>query len=221
MKRATWLATACVTLMAWADISQGQQCDCQKVIGSCQGAVEFIRSYGSKPSFGAELIVHSSERRCSKVEYYVNSTPYQTVLVNRNAEPESIFGTNRIQENDVSYIRCSVCASSEKAPQTPQPSQSPQSPATRFQGTWAGTGTNSFFLSKQRVLHIDVTGPNSANVQLEIGGEVIPGTGEIHGDVISIRLSRGITASATLTGQNELRYEASGTGTVTATMTRQ
>ncbi|CFB65365.1 hypothetical protein [Pandoraea apista] len=221
MKGAAWLATVCVMLMAWADISHGQQCDCQKVIGSCQGAVEFVRSYGSKPSFGAELIIHSSERQCSKVEYYVNNTPYQTVLVNRNAEPESIFGTSRIQEKDVSYTRCSVCASSENASQTPQPSQSSQSPATRFQGTWAGTGTNSFFLSRQRILHIDVTGPNSANVQLDLGGEMIPGTGEIHGYVMSIRLSRGITATATLTGQNELRYEASGMGTVTATMTRQ
>lgn len=90
-------------------------CDCQIVVGNCAGAIEFIKSYGSSKSFGAEIIVHSSEASCSKVEYFVDSTPYQTILVNRKEESESLFGTSPISEKNVRYSACHVCKGGQSA----------------------------------------------------------------------------------------------------------
>lgn len=95
--------------------------DCEKVIGRCEGLIELVRSFGSTKSFGAELI-HSSEMRCSKVEYYVDGTPYQTILANRNKEPESVFGTKPITGENISFSACYICASaSNQKSENPEP----------------------------------------------------------------------------------------------------
>jgi hypothetical protein len=88
----------------------GLDCDCQKIVGTCMASIEFVKSFGSKPSYGAEIIVHSLERTCSKVEYYVDSTPHQTVLVSQQSEPESLFGTSPIIEKNVKLSSCKICA---------------------------------------------------------------------------------------------------------------
>jgi hypothetical protein len=90
-----------------------QQCDCQRAIGQCVGLVELVRSFGSAPSFGAELTIHSSEKKCSKVEYVVDGTPYRPLLVNRQKEPESIFGTSPIAASSITFSKCQVCFSQD------------------------------------------------------------------------------------------------------------
>lgn len=95
-------------------LATASECDCQKVVSSCMGAIEFVKGYGSAPSFGAEFIVHSSERRCSKVEYFIDNTPHQTILVNRRQEAESTFGTKPIAAQNITYKSCSVCAADAK-----------------------------------------------------------------------------------------------------------
>lgn len=82
----------------------------QKIVGSCMASIEFVKSFDSKPSYGAEIIVHSSESTCSKVEYYLDNTPYQTVLVSRQSEPESLFGSSPIKEKNVKLSSCKICA---------------------------------------------------------------------------------------------------------------
>ena len=106
MKMALGLMLATTSLIA-----QAADCNCQEVTGACLGSIEFVKSFGSKPSYGAEIIVHSSESRCSKVEYFVDGTPYQTILVNRRSAPESLFGTSPIAERNVTFSTCKVCAS--------------------------------------------------------------------------------------------------------------
>lgn len=87
------------------------QCDCQTVVGTCQGAVQVTKAFGSAPSYGAEVEIYSSERVCSKVEYFVDGTPYQTMLVNRNKDTENVFGTSPISSSSVRFSACKVCKS--------------------------------------------------------------------------------------------------------------
>lgn len=94
-------------------------CDCSVRVGVCQGAIEFLKSYGSKPSFGAQFIVHSNHGQCSKVEYYINNSPAQTILVNKFEEQESTFGTSPIKESDITFKACYICQRTEKESSDP------------------------------------------------------------------------------------------------------
>lgn len=111
MTRANVASLSIAVLFAVDAVYAAPQCDCQKIVDRCSGAIEFVKSYGAKPSYGAEIVVHSSAAVCSKVEYFVDSTPYQTILVNKRSEPESLFGTSPIKESNVRYAGCYVCAS--------------------------------------------------------------------------------------------------------------
>ena len=137
--------------------SFAEQCDCQKVIGQCKGAIEFVRSYGSKPNFGAEIIVHSSENSCSKIEYFVDSTPYQTLLVNKQQASESLFGTSPISKSNVLYERCVICAS-----KTNQALSGTSEQSSQFQGTWVGGGRNSFGFKQEHRLIIQPSGSKAS-----------------------------------------------------------
>lgn len=65
----TTLAVALCLLCMGSQALYAQQCDCARVVGQCSGAVEFLKSYGANGNYGAEIVVHSSENRCSKVGY--------------------------------------------------------------------------------------------------------------------------------------------------------
>ncbi|MFF7710902.1 hypothetical protein [Pseudomonas sp. NPDC007930] len=120
-----------------------EACDCQTVIGACQGSIEFVKAYGSKPSFGADLVVHSSEKGCSKVEYQVGGTPYQTLLVNRNSEPESVFGTSPVTPASVQFKACKVCARTGAKPSSPAATAA-EPKAYDLSGSWASVQTCSW-----------------------------------------------------------------------------
>lgn len=154
MKRLLFLGFFLHASVVFAD-----QCDCQKNVGQCKGAIEFVRGYGTKPNFGAEIIVHSSENSCSKVEYYVDSTPYQTVLVNTKQESESLFGTSPISKKNVIYERCVVCANASK---TAQSTSGASDQSSRFQGTWVGGGRNSFGFKQEHRLVIQASGSKAS-----------------------------------------------------------
>lgn len=140
------------------------QCDCQRVIGTCTGAIEFIKSYGSKPSFGAEIVVHSNVKNCSKVEYNVNNTPKQTILANTTSEGESLFGTSPITPSNVQYTACYVCSSTEE---TDKKNQQPQITQNKFVGNWQGTSTSSLGFSKGVTINISQTPDKMLNVKIQ------------------------------------------------------
>lgn len=84
------------------------ECNFSKQIGTCTGAISILRTQGAKPSFSAEIRVSSSASYCSKVEYYLDSTPHQTVLKNTSSDMESVFGTNPISSKNLSVSRCTT-----------------------------------------------------------------------------------------------------------------
>lgn len=85
-------------------------CDFDRPLGQCTGKIEIVSVHGSKKSYGAEVRVISSAEACSKVEYFVNSTPYTTVLTATNSEPESLSGTNPISAQDIELKTCTAFA---------------------------------------------------------------------------------------------------------------
>ncbi|HGP0311731.1 TPA: hypothetical protein ACLE2D_002464 [Citrobacter freundii] len=88
-------------------------CDCAKIVGSCTGSAVLTESSGGHGSYRGEVAVSSSTRACSKVDYFVNSTPYSTILNNKDRDVESIFGTSPIKKNDIQFKACYVCLKKE------------------------------------------------------------------------------------------------------------
>lgn len=117
-----------------AGYSVAEDCDCQEVVGTCRGAVDVISTAGSAPSFSAEVLVRSSQSSCSKVEYYVDSTPYQTVLISGNRDTESLSGTKPISRQNITQVACYVCASGDAKEAAKKPT-APES------GNWHGSYT--------------------------------------------------------------------------------
>lgn len=86
------------------------ECDFEKPIGGCTARIKLLSASGSKPSYRAEISVHSSAPRCSKVEWYLDSTPHSTILKSTNSDTDSIFGTSPITGKNISVQRCTIYA---------------------------------------------------------------------------------------------------------------
>lgn len=112
------------------------ECNFERKIGECRGVIEFVKGYGSKPSFAAEFIVHSSAPRCSKVEYLIDNTPNQTILKNANQAAESTFGTSPISANSIIYTACSVYESSSSSEKGGSEERNQR---LDFSGSWKGS----------------------------------------------------------------------------------
>ncbi|MDD2092384.1 hypothetical protein NP522_19550 [Pseudomonas guariconensis] len=187
-------------LLTASSVALAEQCDCQKIVGQCSGAIDFVKSYGSKPSYGAEIVVHSSEKMCSKVEYYLDNTPHQTVLVNRNQESESLFGTSPITEKSITYRSCKICSST--APSKGPANAGQDKAASNFEGVWTGSGQNSFGFSQSFKLTITATGPNQYQVNSTLknmmSSHQASGQGTSNGNSLQYQL-RGGAVNCTLT----------------------
>jgi hypothetical protein len=199
-------------------LAVAQECDCQKVVGRCSGAIDFVRGYGSKPSFGAEIIVHSSEKTCSKVEYYVDDTPYQTLLVNRNQEPESLFGTSPITQKSITYRSCQICSSATQNKSGPKDVSTQASiPEDGFVGSWKGTGRNSLGFSQQATVTVIATGGGQYRideVQVAIMTSSDTGNGTAIGKVLTYQTAGdAVDCTLTLTSATTASKRCSGHGT--------
>jgi hypothetical protein len=219
--------TPLLILLLASSAALAEQCDCQKIVGQCSGAIDFIKSYGSKPSFGAEIVVHSSEKVCSKVEYYVDGTPHQTLLVNRSQEPESLFGTRPITQKSVTYRSCQICANVDPNKGAAKNGDAKQPPANDFAGTWTGSGRNSFGFSQDMTVTVTPTGNNQYQIsQVHIAGGTAThgnGSGAANGKVLSYPVDGGtINCSLTLISATSLVKKCSGWLTTNeATLTKQ
>lgn len=131
-----------LVILLFGRISLASECDCTKIIGKCNGAIEFVKSFGSAPSYGAEIYVHSSEAQCSRVDYYVDSTPYQSYFNGSIKEFETLFGTKPISAKDVTYEACYLCTKVGSAPEVVSSSDAPV--GIDFSGAWVYRERNIF-----------------------------------------------------------------------------
>ncbi|MGY6268684.1 hypothetical protein ACXIUT_03260 [Achromobacter denitrificans] len=193
---------------------RANECDCTKIVGQCLGSIEFVKGFGSKPSYGAEIVVHSSEKVCSKVEYTVNRTPYQTILANRQREPESLFGTAPISSKSVAFSACYVCAKTGATPSQPS-TPSASNPAAAFIGSWAGSEKNFMGFSSKSEFQIRDAGGTLSGVMTSDGHpatmEAITVAGNTLTFVYQSDSGKG-TGTLTLTGPDTMTglYKAGG-----------
>lgn len=115
--------------------AHAQACDCSKTIGMCTAAFKIENITGAKEgkAYAADVILISSQPRCSKISFYVDHTPYISVLNNSNTATENIFGTSAISKNSVSIDYCRICAAAQ-APDGGQASPEGNAMTQRFNG---------------------------------------------------------------------------------------
>jgi hypothetical protein len=105
------LATAVVVcLLSAVAAATAAECDFDKPIGGCTANINILIASGSKPNYRAEISVRSSAPACSKVEWYLDSTPHSTILKSKNSDTDSVFGTSPITQKSISVQRCTIYA---------------------------------------------------------------------------------------------------------------
>ncbi|WP_337270184.1 hypothetical protein [Oryzifoliimicrobium ureilyticus] len=161
LKAAAGLVAGFAIVTAGPIRAAGSICDFDKPTGRCTGTIEFQRAHGSAKSYAAEIIVRSSARRCSKVEYYVNSTPYRTVMVNKNSEHESLFETAPISREDIQVEKCTTYADARNEGTQEKRGSGSSITSASFAGHWTGN-LQWMFVSSPMMLDIQVSG-NHAN----------------------------------------------------------
>jgi hypothetical protein len=204
------------------DNAAASDCDFGKRIGQCTGSIELKRTYGSKKSYGAEIMVHSSAAQCSKVEYYVDSTPYQTVFSHSQAEPENLFGTKPISRKNITVDRCTTYASTGG---TSQPGSARTTAGSGLSGHWSGT-IRWTFVSDGAEVDVNVQG-NRATGSWKDGktGIVKPFQGTVSGNTLTfaVTVNDGSQTTGTLamTAPNTARFVlANSAATFSGTLTR-
>lgn len=86
------------------------ECDFESPVGGCSANLKILSTSGPKPSFSAEILVSSSVQSCSKVEWFLDSTPQTTILKRKSSEMESVFGTSAIKKESISVQKCTAYA---------------------------------------------------------------------------------------------------------------
>lgn len=159
-----------------------QSCDCSRVESSCTAQVAVKNITGTKggSNFSAEVHLYSSEPRCSKISFFIDNTPYISILNNSNTAVENTYGTSQIDERSVSIDYCRVCSLAEK------PANSLQDPiAQRFNNAIGST------LDK----NAEVAAANDAASTVEHVGDssddLLNVLGAIQGVLPGLRGSRG------------------------------
>jgi len=175
-------------------------CDCTTVVGKCNGAIEFIKGYGSNKNFGAEIIVHSSEPKCSKVEYFVDATPYQNILSNSNSVNQSLFSTKQISEKNIEYQKCTICKSSNSVTKVQKEDESD------FVGNWNGSTRNFLGFKNNLSLHISHIDGNKYNVSYDFSGKTYPGIGTLENNVLSASPTGGCNLKLNLISKDKLNW---------------
>jgi hypothetical protein len=109
---------ALILLSSYAIFAKAEDCDCNQVVGSCTVTYKLLNIYNDpqKINSKAELQFTSSALACSKVEYFIDNTPYQTVLTNTNQGYESIYGTSTISGKTVQIQACKICGRGQGNP---------------------------------------------------------------------------------------------------------
>lgn len=185
-------------------------CDCQQRVGTCTGAINFVKNFGSAPSFGAEIEVYSSEKQCSKVEFLVDSTPYQTILTNKNKDSETVFGSKSINPDSIKYTGCFICKSTDEQVNN----ISKNSTISPFEGKWVGVDRNIMGFKHTSTYDVSVKN-NIISGYFDGNGNSGPISGTISGNTAIIQCSNCFTIKWTLIDDKTIKYSYPfGSGTI-------
>lgn len=218
--------TAALASFSVPAISHAAQCNFSKPIGSCQATITIDSTSGSKGNYSAEATIKSSAATCSKVEYFIDNTPHQTVLKAGNSDNESLFGTSPITKKTIKIKACTAYEDRDSAG-ADAPAAGKSGPAF-FNGTWEGQ-VGMALMKAGMTLTLNVNGSTVTG-----GSHAHNGTGDyqirngrVTGDRITFDYAQpmsGETASVTITKKsgNTIYYTTTGGGfTLSGTLTKR
>ena len=131
-------------------------CDCTQIVGSCEASIR-VEPTGTAPSYGAKLRFTSTAPICSKISYFVDSTPYFNILSRGNTDEDSVFGTKPVTRDTITDVRCQVCKTlAAVTPQSSDGRNEAQARTAAVAGQW-----------------VDSQG---ADIQLTVSGNRLSGT---------------------------------------------
>lgn len=206
------------------------QCNFSKPVGSCSAQVTIENARGAKGSYSAEATVRSSAATCSKVEYYLDNTPHQTILKASNSEPESLFGTKPITKRSISSVRCTAYEDRERTTGQTGGAGSAVGVAgpAFFEGRWFGQ-VGMLMMKAGLTLTMQVKGTvvTGEGVASNGTGGFQIRNGRVSGDRVTFDYAQpadGATASVVITRKSgdTIGYAASASGiTLSGTLKRQ
>jgi hypothetical protein len=195
-------------------------CDFSKPAGTCRGKITIDSTSGSKPSYSAEYTITSSAATCSKVEYYIDNTPHQTVLKGRNSDQDSTFGTSPITKRDFKVKKCTayVDRDADGGKGDVGKSSAKAGPAF-FGGHWSGRVSMLLF-SSSMTLTIAVNGTHASGRSVGDNDSIEFDNGSINGGKLtySFREPEGdsiVNVTLTRISDNTIRYSGGFSGTLT------
>lgn len=204
--------------MGASAFAAGYNCDCSQIVGSCAASISVKPTESTKGSYGAELTITSSSPICSKVDYYIDSTPYFTVLSQGNTASDSTYGLKPIFRENVKIESCKVCkqVGVEQGTKPGSADQQQEAPAdVDYSGTWSltascsfGSGSSQLTLTKAGEGRYTVTGklPNHSIDSGSVDGTSIT----VHG---SHWMGSTSTYSGTITGPTTMQGTISQSST--------
>lgn len=91
-----------------ADSYDDRSCDCTEIVGKCSGAITNIREEKVARQQTTSILfnVRSNHPQCSKVEYYIDNTPHQSIFFGGSTS-ESTFGLKK--KVQIEYSACHIC----------------------------------------------------------------------------------------------------------------
>lgn len=167
IKSNVFVATA--LLVAPTSSLAASDCNFDKPAGSCTGSIQVLSSGGTAPSYTAEILVKSSAPSCSKVEYYLDSTPQTTILRGGDSAQESLSGTTPISKSSIQVQKCTAYEG---------PAASKQSPAgldAEVSGTWLRKLNLSTIKGTVRIELTDNGGSISGSMNYAVKEQYLPG----------------------------------------------
>ncbi len=201
-------------------------CDCQQPVGACAASIAVKPVEATTlGSYAAELKFTSSAPACSKINYYVDGTPYFNVLVSGNTGTDNIWGPKQVSRANITDISCQVCKQVEikPVPQDGKPARSERKPSL-FDGQWAGAGNNSFGSAQRWTLSFATTAAGQAAITGTMEGNFptvpISASGTVSGSTLSWKDQQTLCSASLLTDVS-LAFECHGQGSVQMVMKRQ
>ncbi|MDH0292352.1 hypothetical protein N7414_24790 [Pseudomonas sp. GD04087] len=204
------LVASGLATIAGSAFAAGYNCDCSQIVGSCAASISVKPTESTKGSYGAELTITSSSPICSKVDYYIDSTPYFTVLSQGNTASDSTYGLKPIFRENVKIESCKVCkqVGGEQGTKPGKADQQQEKPAdVDYSGTWSLTGTCSW-------------GSGSSSITLTKAGE---GRYRVSGSLPNHSIDSGIVEGTSITvhGSHWLGNTSTYSGTITGPTSMQ
>ncbi|MCS4089327.1 hypothetical protein [Rhizobium sp. BK176] len=194
-------------------------CDFSKPVGSCKGTITLNSAKGSKPNYSAEFTVRSSAPSCSKVEYYIDNTPHQTVFKSESSDRDSTFGTSPITKRSFQVEKCTAYLDRDQVNGGTKLDRSSAAGPSFFQGRWSGRVSMLVFSSSLE-LTISVNGNRASGRSVGDKDSIQFTDGSISGGRLTYSFpepASGKTVNVTLTkiSDNTIRYSGGFSGVLT------